>query len=75
MSLYIKLPSKKTKSSKWRAELNGKYYIINSILGIEIAHDFRTVYDNNFYNCGNYFKTKKEAQEMLEKIKKVLIPD
>ena len=56
---------------KWRAEYNGKYFVIGND-GV-IFEDIDKGYDmdNRRYVLGNYFKTKEEAQAKLDKIKQI----
>lgn len=72
---YIKATAEKIKPLTWRAEQGAGYYTISNTLEIIKMYDVRDEFDNKRYEHGNYFKTTEEAQEMLEKIKKVLIPD
>lgn len=72
---YITVTAKEVKPLRWRAELNGSYYIVNSPLEVERLHEDGEPADDKLYNCGNYFRTEAEAKEMAEKIKKVLLPD
>lgn len=61
---------------KWEPKMGEPYFTITTSLGyIEIA---RYVWnddplDTNLYKVGNCFKTKKEAEAKLEKIKKLLL--
>lgn len=72
---YITVTAKEVKPLRWRGELGDTYYSINSSMYIAESSDCRDSFDNGRYACGNYFKTREEAQEMAEKIKKVLLPD
>ena len=72
---YIKATAEEIKPLRWRAEKNGPYYIVNWALGVKRLHDDRVPSDDRLYNCGNYFRTREEAQEMAKKIKKILLPD
>jgi conserved domain protein len=56
---------------RWRAENEGWYYYILSNYSLVVfAIDHRFTDDNNRYETGNYFKTKEEAKEYAEYIKK-----
>jgi hypothetical protein len=57
---------------RWRAEYNGKYFVIGNDGMIFEDRDKRYDTDNRRYVLGNYFKTKEEAQAKLEKIKQIL---
>ena len=72
---YVKATAEEIKPLRWRAEKNGSYYIINWAIGVKKLCDDREPSDDKLYNSGNYFRTREEAQEMAEKIKKVLLPD
>jgi hypothetical protein len=77
-SQYIRATAKEIKPLKlprWRAKNKGQYYAIGADMKVIKLHDYRDVECARLYNCGNYFRTEKEAQEMAEKIKKVLLPD
>lgn len=66
--------AEEVKPLRWRAELNGSYYIVNAALETERLYEDGGLTDVALYNCGNYFRTEAEAKEMAEKIKKVLLP-
>ena len=50
---------------RWRAEENDCYY---TIFGENIEK--KSLADDKFYNLGNYFKTKEEAEKVKEKLDK-----
>ena len=50
---------------RWRAEENDCYY---TIFGENIEK--KLLADDKFYNLGNYFKTKEEAQKVKEELDK-----
>ena len=50
---------------RWRAEENNSYY---TIFGENIEK--KSFADDNFYNLGNYFKTKEEAEKVKEELDK-----
>ncbi len=57
---------KYSKNNRWRAEKSGYYYYIDSYGGIskeQEAYDWR---GNSRYILGNYFKTEKEAREVID---------
>ena len=54
---------------RWRAENNKTYYYINEIEEIYTAKEIFHPLDDSRYEVGNYFKTEKEAEEVLEKLK------
>ena len=54
---------------RWRAEEREEYYYIEEDdLTIEKTQELFYTCDDNNYNKGNYFKTQKEAEEILEKL-------
>lgn len=55
---------------RWRAEEDNEYYYIDSEFSIRSDTDNYVTLDNNKYMNGNYFKTKKDAEEYVEYIKK-----
>lgn len=58
---------------RWRASEEDYYYYITDTLDIKSSKDFYSVYSNERYKLGNYFKTEVEAEEYLNYIKKCLI--
>ena len=52
-------------SKRWRAKENDCYY---TIFGENIEK--KSLADDKFYNLGNYFKTKEEAQKVKEELDK-----
>ena len=57
---------------RWRAEIDGKYYIINDrcVVKEDIEHELMS--DDLYYNIGNYFRTYEEAKAIANKIKQLL---
>ena len=53
---------------RWRAENNKNYYYINEIGEIYTAKERFHPLDDSRYEIGNYFKTQKKAEEVLEKL-------
>jgi putative uncharacterized protein FNV0866 len=54
---------------RWRAEEREEYYYIEEDeLTIEKTQELFYTCDDNNYDKGNYFKTQKEAEEVLEKL-------
>lgn len=58
-------------NKRWRAETGGVYYYIGCFYDVFCTHDY-TIGDNNYYNIGNYFQTRKQAQTVADKIKQLL---
>ena len=55
---------------RWRAERGEEYYYINFQLKILFDEEDFAEIDEERYDIGNYFKTKQEAQEYAEYMKK-----
>lgn len=54
---------------RWRAEEREKYYYIEEDeLSIEKTQELSYACDDKNYDKGNYFKTQKEAEKVLEKL-------
>ena len=70
---YVIATAEEVKPFKWRAEPGGGYYIICNTMDVMKLYDLRESSDNKLHENGNYFRTRKEAEEMAEKIKKVLL--
>lgn len=64
---------KRVEKIRWRAK-SGKYYF--SFSGTTFNLDCYTECfardDANLYNCGNYFRTKEQAEEAAKRVKEVL---
>lgn len=64
----LELPEPK----RWRAETYGNYWFIaEEDFDVLECRDTNTIIDISRYECGNYFKTKEEAEEMADKIKEL----
>ena len=55
---------------RWRAENDETYYHINEHFEVDWFRDNRLPGTNKNYENGNYFRTKEEAEEYAEYIKK-----
>lgn len=62
------------KQKRWRAKNGERYYCISLVRGLHVESDneLQTRYDDEDYKSGNYFKTRRQAQTALTKIKKIL---
>lgn len=58
-----------TKSKVWKPKKGDKYFFISSRLEIVKFNNQEDSVDKKVINSGNYFKTKEEAQHMVEKLK------
>ena len=72
---YIMATAEELKPVRWRAKKCGIYYYITSDFKVKEVCDYRDAEDEACYKCGNYFRTREEAEEAAEKIKKILLPD
>lgn len=49
---------------RWRAEENEEYYFLDGECDIWNTNELKTKSDDNFFELGNYFKTKEEAEKV-----------
>lgn len=57
-------------TKRWRAEYGKIYYYIDSVLDISISIEYHYALSNVCYERGNYFRTKEEAEEYAEYMRK-----
>lgn len=57
---------------RWRAEIRDKYFLATCNGTVECYIEDKYKFDDECYNFGNYFKTKEQADEALERVKKTL---
>lgn len=63
---------KKVEKIRWRAKYSDKYYTIDYYLNcVECITDYYTNGNNLDYNTYNYFKTQKDAEEILRRKQKL----
>ena len=63
---------KRVEKIRWRAKEGDVYWMLSSALaGLKMQED-NVVADQAFWKCGNYFKTKEQAERAGEAIKEVL---
>lgn len=58
---------------RWRATYGGVYFYINAFGKVIPKSDSRLDGDNKRYYFGNYFRTKEEAERVLDKIKPIFM--
>lgn len=58
-----KLGIEVSNNKRWRAEVGGKYYRLNSFGEIYHPLDYRTPDDDYLYYSHNYFKTREDAEK------------
>jgi hypothetical protein F3_00887 len=56
--------------NRWRAGNEESYYLMHSDFSVERDKEYYTVTDNKRYEFGNYLKSKEEAEEYAEYMKK-----
>lgn len=56
---------------RWRARYGCRYYSIDFCIVISTS-DYYLEGDDICYDSGNYFQTKEQAEEVVEKIKRIL---
>ena len=56
--------------NRWRAGNEESYYLMHSDFSVERDKEYYTVTDNKRYEFGNYLKSKEEALEYAEYMKK-----
>lgn len=54
---------------RWRAERGGGYYLISAVGSIRYDNENEAIVDGLHYDIGNYFKTEKEAEFEVERLK------
>ena len=72
---YVMATAEEVKPFRWRARRCDHYYTIDSTLSIIESTEYEDNYDEGRYESGNYFRTRKEAEIAVEKIKKLLLSD
>lgn len=62
------------KPKNWRPERNQKYYFIYMARDFYVHHSYNDWFDVDLktFSINNCFRTKKEAQQAIKKIKQVL---
>lgn len=56
---------------RWRAKYEEHYYYVSDWGVVRKSKDQCWGEDNERYECGNYFKTKEEAEKYAEKIREI----
>jgi len=57
---------------RWKPKMGERFWYIFCLIGVDSDFWNGNSDDKFYYNLGNVFKTKKEAQEKLKQIKKIL---
>lgn len=63
---------KKLVNWKWKPKFGEEYFVVNTLGRIDNYRWDDDIVDNGFYNVGNCFPTREEAETMAKKIKKLL---
>lgn len=67
---------KEVRKKIWRAEEGNPYWFVvirfGGIISVDRLIDHRAFISNSYYNSGNYFRTKKEAEEVAAKFREIL---
>lgn len=63
---------KRVEKIRWRAKKGDRYWTLSSALAGSKMQEDNVVADQAFWKCGNYFKTKEQAERAGEAIKEVL---
>lgn len=63
---------KRVEKIRWRAKYNGVYFFITFNGKIDSENDMYCALDNQRYNFGNYFRTRKQAEKATEAVKETL---
>jgi hypothetical protein len=63
---------KQVENIRWRAYIDCEYFFFTSKMSIERCLELHDGVDTARYEIGNYFKTKEEAEQKAEQIKKIL---
>lgn len=68
----IPIPEVSDEPQRWRAGYEERYHVFSSYLCPELSLEVNDHIDNNRFKVGNYFKTRKQAGVISEKIKHLL---
>ena len=60
------------KPKRWRGDVGYVYYILNTVFEACRSTEENIEIDDERYNAGNYFQTKKKAEDFAEQIKQLL---
>lgn len=70
--LYWNAEEKRVEKIRWRAKINKSYYMVRTLFNISGETEAGWDEDNDNYNNGNYFRTRKQAEQAVEAIKETL---
>lgn len=63
------LEEQEKKCKRWRAKKNELYWFISSAVTVSSSREENDPVDETRYRIGNYYKTREEAKEAIEKMK------
>ncbi len=63
---------KQVEKIRWRAEIKGEYFSIDTDIQVCKMFEDNEVCDDAFYNAFNYFRTKEQAEEAARRVREVL---
>ena len=66
---------KKLVNRKWKPKFGEKYFVVNTLGGIDHCIWTDGTVDNGYYDLGNCYSTREEAEAMAEKFKKLFKGD
>ena len=58
------------KPKRWRAEYDEEYYYIEDV-EVKTFIEKYDVLDDRYYNIGNYFRTREQAEEIAKEIRAI----
>lgn len=67
--LYWNAEKQQIEKIRWRAPINGEYFLITPTGNIESEIESNSEYDSKFWEYGNYFKTEAIAKQTRDFIK------
>ena len=66
---------KKLVNRKWKPKFGKKYFVVNTLGCVDHCIWTNGTVDNGFYDLGNCFPTREEAEAMAKKFKKLFKGD
>ena len=63
--------NKKLRKKRWRAARNHEYYIVDAIGEVRYLIECGADWNDRYYSFDNYFRTREQAEEVAEEVRKV----
>lgn len=63
---------KRVEKIRWRAKKYGSYYYLDSLLCASPEGEYQSCDSNDRWNCGNYFRTRVQAERAAKALKDAL---